>query len=206
MQPAEAEDPEFIQVFDYHTNEPSYKRWRSNRANAQLSTGPRTDRGKKWSRRNALKHGILSSALLLPEPGTEDEDLYRQMLCRLRCDRAPVGQLEEMMVEKIAVSWWRLHRALRFEAQVIESKARERDRPTIYTSLPLKPAPESPGAKSRIQPLCLPSDDEMNRILRYDAASNRQLYQAINQLERLQRVRKGEHVPAPVNVQVSNDG
>ena len=28
---------------------------------------------------------------------------------------------------------------------------------------------------------------------------------AINQLERMQRARKGEHVPAPVSVQVSND-
>ena len=28
---------------------------------------------------------------------------------------------------------------------------------------------------------------------------------AINQLERLQRARKGEHVPAPVSVQVSSD-
>ena len=35
---------------------------------------------------------------------------------------------------------------------------------------------------------------------------NRQLFQAINQLERLQRLRRGEEVPAPVNLQVSHDG
>jgi len=45
----------------------------------------------------------------------------------------------------------------------------------------------------------------MNRILRYETAVQRQLVYAINQLERLQRARKGEHVPAPVNVQVSSD-
>ena len=41
------------------------------------------------------------------------------------------------------------------------------------------------------------------RILRYQTTINRQLFQAMNQLERLQRLRKGDHVPAPLNVQVS---
>ena len=31
---------------------------------------------------------------------------------------------------------------------------------------------------------------------------NRQLFQAMSQLERLQRLRKGDHVPAPLNLQV----
>ena len=51
----------------------------------------------------------------------------------------------------------------------------------------------------------LPKGAEMNRILRYEASIQRQLAQAINQLERLQRTRKGEHVPAPVTLQVSTD-
>lgn len=38
----------------------------ANRANAQRSTGPRTESGKEASRRNALKHGILSRSLDLP--------------------------------------------------------------------------------------------------------------------------------------------
>ena len=45
----------------------------------------------------------------------------------------------------------------------------------------------------------------IDRILRYETAINRQLYQAINQLERLQRLRKGDHVLAPLNVQVLHD-
>jgi hypothetical protein len=51
----------------------------------------------------------------------------------------------------------------------------------------------------------LPPDAAMNRILRYETSIHRQMAYAINQLERLQRARKGEHVPAPVNVQVSGD-
>jgi hypothetical protein len=45
----------------------------------------------------------------------------------------------------------------------------------------------------------------IDRILRYETMINRQLYQAINQLERLQRLRKGENVPPPLNLQVLQD-
>lgn len=45
----------------------------------------------------------------------------------------------------------------------------------------------------------------IDRVLRYQSMINRQLYQAINQLERLQRLRKGENVPAPLNLQVLGD-
>jgi hypothetical protein len=45
----------------------------------------------------------------------------------------------------------------------------------------------------------------IDRILRYQTTTNRQLFQAMNQLERLQRLRKGENVPAPLTVQVSGD-
>ena len=203
MQPAE---DELLEVIDYQTNEVSLQKVEANRRNAQLSTGPRTEQGKKWSRRNALKHGILSSALFITEGGVEDAELFRKMLCRLRCELAPVGKLEEMMVEKIAVSWWRLQRALRFEAQAIQREAPENR--TVYQAWQFgKPTSDHSDADaSKSKSLSLPAEEELNRILRYDAASNRQLYQAINQLERLQRARKGEHVPAPVNVQVSNDG
>jgi len=45
----------------------------------------------------------------------------------------------------------------------------------------------------------LPTDGrDLDRILRYEASLDRQLYKAINQLERLQRRRKGEDLPAPV--------
>jgi hypothetical protein len=40
--------------------------------------------------------------------------------------------------------------------------------------------------------------------LRYEAALERQFYQALNQLERLQRRRQGETVPAPVSVELAH--
>jgi hypothetical protein len=41
--------------------------------------------------------------------------------------------------------------------------------------------------------------------MRYQTTINRELFQALNQLERLQRLRKGDNVPAPLNLQVLGD-
>jgi hypothetical protein len=51
--------------------------------------------------------------------------------------------------------------------------------------------------------LSLPSADATDKLLRYEAHFDRQLYRAMDQLERLQRQRKGENVPAPLNVNLS---
>lgn len=45
----------------------------------------------------------------------------------------------------------------------------------------------------------------IDRIMRYQTTINRQLYHAINQLERLHRLRKGDNVPAPLNLQVLHE-
>ena len=49
----------------------------------------------------------------------------------------------------------------------------------------------------------LPSTEVLEKILRYEGALERQLYRAMNQLERLQRRREGEDVPPPVTMQLS---
>ena len=52
----------------------------------------------------------------------------------------------------------------------------------------------------------LPKEVEMNKVLRYETTIERQLYKAVNQLERLQRFRAGDHVPAPVQVDLNITG
>src|ERR1700676_2414808 len=48
----------------------------ANRNNAKRSTGPRSERGKAASRRNALKHGILSYSVDFPDgPSAADSSL-----------------------------------------------------------------------------------------------------------------------------------
>jgi hypothetical protein len=64
----------------------SERKLRANRANAKRSTGPKTEAGKATSRRNALKHGILSRSVDLPLaiPGID--------LASLRLNRSLVSE------------------------------------------------------------------------------------------------------------------
>lgn len=176
----------------------SPKKLEANRRNAQMSTGPRTEEGKSQSRRNALKHGILAPALLITEgEHAEDPAEFDELLGALSRDLAPVGRLEEMLVEKIAVCWWRQKRALRCEAGMIRRQS------TIDpTNWEIAINRERAAATRH---LSLPMEKDLDRILRYETTIQRQLVYAINQLERLQRTRKGEYVPVPVSVQLSSD-
>lgn len=166
----------------------SPKKLEANRRNSQLSTGPKTEMGKKHSRLNAIKHGVLASVLVVRDGNWECPYEFEKLVRDLARDLGPAGQLEEMLVEKIAVCWWRQQRALRYEARM------------IYECSEL-----SFGQTRRVDQFALPWNDDLSKVIRYEASIQRQLVHAINQLERLQRSRKGEHVPAPVNVQVSSD-
>jgi len=150
-----------------------------NRRNAQCSTGPRTVAGKSRSRRNALKHGILSSVLIIRKGVfTEDGAAFEALLSDLVNDLAPLGTLEEMLVEKIAVCMWRERRALECEVSLSEH-----------------------ALNRQVQG---PAQNAIAKLVRYETMNHRQLH-AMNQLERLQRARKGEHVPAPIKVEIATD-
>lgn len=88
----------------------------ANRKNAQLSTGPKTAEGKAAVKWNAVKHGLLAKeAVIRTGDGRESKTEFSTLLASLTKDLKPEGVLEEMLVEKIAVCYWRLRRALRCE-------------------------------------------------------------------------------------------
>jgi hypothetical protein len=80
-------------------------------------TGPRTTLGKERSKRNALKHGIFSSAALLEGEHRAEFDAIRN---GLRENVQPKGTLEEMLVEKLALFAWRYRRVLTAETAEIQ--------------------------------------------------------------------------------------
>jgi hypothetical protein len=51
--------------------------------------------------------------------------------------------------------------------------------------------------------LDMPSQDIIDRVVRHESSLERQLYRAMDQLERLQRQRLGDRIPAPIKVQIS---
>jgi hypothetical protein len=182
----------------------SLRKLESNRSNGQKSTGPKTELGKRRSRRNAIKHGILASALLVKDGiGAEDAAEFQEFFDSLHADLEPIGALETMLVEKIAVCFWRQKRALRCEAgflklSFIPPSTNALD--DLLDAFPIKPNPERDAVKDHHY---LPLSPELDRILRYETAVQRQLMHAINQLERMQRARRGERVPAPLTVEIS---
>jgi hypothetical protein len=77
----------------------------SNQRNARRSTGPRTAEGKAVTRMNAVKHGILSTEVVVRGLRIQErEDEFRAL--RERCWRslAPEGPMEEMLVDRIVTA------------------------------------------------------------------------------------------------------
>jgi len=95
----------------------SMKQREANRRSAQRSTGPKTGAGKSIVKWNALKHGLLASAVVLPQ---EDRAEYERLWAGLVESLQPVGTLEALLVEDIATIYWRRRRAVRAEAAKIE--------------------------------------------------------------------------------------
>lgn len=291
----------------------------ANRQNAKKSTGPKTDKGKRAAKMNALKHGLLAREVVITDGQVEESPKeFAALWKELREDRAPMGLLEEMLVERIATCYWRLRRVLTAEAGEIGLRvnveywrdywwkrladfveARDADKWErsetdllktsygcdfvvrhlgsireqveqrgeltedlldavkeilgensntyqsllhVYTVLRENPkgletdALKAEQCKSirqalddRIQTVgevfkgavaevegwedearsrmaFLPSPEATERLTRYEAHLERQLYRALNQLERLQRQRRGEDVPPPLSMEVNTPG
>ena len=85
----------------------------ANAANAQSSTGPRTEEGKARSSRNALKHGLTSRDLIVREDEQED---FNDLQQSLREDLGPEGALESFTFNQLVRAAWNMHRFQRLEA------------------------------------------------------------------------------------------
>ena len=103
----------------------SERKLKANRENALKSTGPKTARGKAYSRRNALKHGLFVNRLTDFEALSENPHEYDALLKGLLDHYQPLGRAEEIAVERVAVCCWRLKRAWRYENAMNLDAARE---------------------------------------------------------------------------------
>ncbi|HEY6343279.1 MAG TPA: hypothetical protein VIY49_17430 [Bryobacteraceae bacterium] len=87
----------------------------ANRENAQLSSGPRTQAGKKRVSLNAFRHG-LTGQIVLHTP--EDEQAFKKHCDGIRQALAPVGALEIDLAQAVAEDRWRLNRARALENSI----------------------------------------------------------------------------------------
>jgi hypothetical protein len=96
------------------------------------ATGPRTKQGKQTSSRNATKHGVFSTVVVLKG---ESRAEYDAVLAGLQETLQPEGKLEELLVEKLATLAWRQRRLLMAEGaeirknmEFVETDRQDRER------------------------------------------------------------------------------
>ena len=141
----------------------------ANRENAKLSTGPRTEHGKLASSRNASRHGLTGTQIVMPG---EDAELYEDLRQGMHDGYQPANDPERVLVDQIAASSWRLTRALRVETAFLTKLAEGSDSPDAAIAAALLDKPK-----------------ELARIQRYIAAAQNAYYKATRELAKLQKER-----------------
>ncbi|OGZ32453.1 MAG: hypothetical protein A2V69_02435 [Candidatus Portnoybacteria bacterium RBG_13_40_8] len=173
------------------------KQIEANRENAKLG-GVKTEEGKAISKYNALKHGILRHAL------TEyEDDLYRDFFRELVEQLAPVGFLETMLVERIALCYLRLFRIVKVEKEYILSKLYS---PVIVDPMTSILPPEMELKvleKGYVPTVSINALGQLNETTaRYDTTVERSLYRTLHELQRLQSAHSNDKPPLPMAIDV----
>ena len=151
----------------------STRRTRANQANAKASTGPSTALGKAKSSANAISHGVLSLKLLLADESATD---YKALLQTLMAELGAVGTMEQLLVERIAISIWRQRRMVGAEsASVTEQQALTEYNTLIRVrSMARLSATDDDWIKSILQDLPSP-DIYTSRIASYEGLQGRSI-------------------------------
>jgi len=149
----------------------------ANIANALKSTGPRTAEGLAASKFNALKHGLSGKQIVI---GGEDPEQYDRARISFHEAYNPDGPIEVMMVEQIAQTWWKMQRAVRVEAQLVD----ELGEIAIFTD------------EKAMKKFAL--------FLRHRTALDRSWRHAIGELKQLQRARAKARADAEATLQAQH--
>jgi hypothetical protein len=86
----------------------------ANQANAQHSTGPRTETGKQASSQNNLRHGFAGKFKVLD---WEDQSEFDLLLATFGAKHEPADPYEFVLVEKMAQHFWLSQRSLKLQEQ-----------------------------------------------------------------------------------------
>ena len=89
----------------------------ANRENALASTGPKTAEGRAIVSGNAIRHGLLSWKPVIP--GLENPEDWQTHLDGTLDSLAPVGYMETLLAERVALLMWRLGRVARYEGEAV---------------------------------------------------------------------------------------
>jgi len=142
----------------------------ANQRNAQSSTGPRTEEGKATSALNGITLGLFTRRDFIRP---KEESDYAKLQADLERELAPVGVLENTLVEEIRRATWRLRRCGEVEAGLL---LRLNDNPT-YIMDPME-APDRNAHKIQ------------NSVDRARSQAHRLLHKSTAELRKLQAERR----------------
>ncbi|HEY8767488.1 MAG TPA: hypothetical protein VIP09_09575 [Dehalococcoidia bacterium] len=165
-------------------------------------TGPNSRRAKAVSRRNSWKHGIRSYAIVLSK--AEDPVDWEEHVAGIFESLQPEGHLESMLAERVAINLWKMRRIDHFQ-----NIATIRNMSKAYADLQLAAAgrqgtlgkggkyPDIPEDEYNLAQALrvLPTTDDLEKIMRYEAHLHRQYIQTLHELEAIQIRRKGGTSP-----------
>jgi len=174
----------------------SEKKIAANRRNGKKAPGPKDTCATRF---NAVQHGLLAKGMT----ELDDRKAYGEILRCLNQGDGDMEELNKFLRERMALLIVRLRRAPRLEAECITGALHppsydETQNPLSLTSLrgPLI----DPGQPARI---CQGDFDCLLKLQRYETGLENMFFRCVNSLERLQRMKQGERLPAPAAVDVT---
>ncbi|MBI2613322.1 MAG: hypothetical protein HYW62_00905 [Candidatus Levybacteria bacterium] len=168
---------------------------KANQENSKLG-GVKTSEGKAISKFNAVTHGILRNSI------TEyEQEFYSNILDDLQDEYQPQGVVEQMLIERISICNLKLFRVQKAETEFIKSKLKP-----AFTKLEVPDwgTTNKDGYKPKITDAHV--EKLSNVYSRYETTIENRLFRAIHELERAQKVRKGENVSQTLTVDVNQVG
>jgi hypothetical protein len=111
----------------------SLRQIEANRRNALRSTGPKTENGKRRSRRNAFRHGLTAETVIEVLEDTAD---YRGFEAAIIADYDARTAVERELVLRLACLLWRIRRATSIETGLLRIQAEIlRARPNVHEAI-----------------------------------------------------------------------
>ena len=179
----------------------SEKQLKANQENGKKG-GVKTDEGKETSKYNALKHGILKETV-----SEYEQSFSKDVMERLNSQFQPVGVLEKILLDRIAVYYVRLFRGAKAENEYMQSVLNPRQvtvneliPPIVFTETIVENEGYTPTVTYEMV------DRLSSTFLRYEIALENRMYKAIHELQRMQAVRNGDNVPPPLALDVDMTG
>jgi len=170
---------------------PSDAKIKANRRNSQRSTGPKDATSTRF---NAVKHGLLAEGIT----ELDNPEMFSAFCAKLEAELKPVGEIERFLVRQITLGMIRLKRAAKLEAEFTTAKLN----PPITALEGLHSEMViDPGIPSRLSSLTV--DALVNKFGRYETQIENRFFRHLHELERLQRLRHGETIPAPASLDVA---